>query len=365
MGNTEFMNTSNLFAELKILDLSTVLAGPSVGSFFAELGAEVVKIENPNRQDITRYWKLPNEKKDSSVSAYFSSINYKKNYLLLDLTDVAQRTKLYEQVKIADIILMNFKKGDQEKLKVTDKLLHKINPQLIIGKINGFGKDSDRLAYDLILQAESGIMSMNGTPESGPIKMPIALIDVLAAHHLKEAILIELLIKSKSENYEGKAINVSLYDAAVTSLVNQASNYLMANQVPQRTGSLHPNIAPYGELFKTADNKIITFAIGSNRHFKDLCQFLNVPELIEQKEFENVQNRVKNRTDLFELLAPLISKYKADFILKNMRTLKVPCGEVKDLEAVFSTKRAKNLVREEVIDGQHTKRVSGIAFKTN
>src|SRR5699024_9338562 len=136
---------------------------------------------------------------------------------------------------------------------------------------------------------------------SHPIKMPIALIYVLAAHHLKEAILIELLIKSKSENYEGKAIDVSLYDAAVSSLVNQASNYLMAGHVPQRTGSLHPNIAPYGELFKTADHKTITFAIGSNRHFKDLCEFLNIPELIEQEKFKNVQNRVSNRMELFEL----------------------------------------------------------------
>lgn len=359
------MDASDLFAELKVLDLSTVLAGPSVGSFLAELGAEVLKIENPKRQDITRYWKLPKENKDAPISAYFSSINYKKNYLLLDLTDADHRAKLYEKIETADIILMNFKKGDQEKLKVTDTLLHEINPKLIIGKINGFGKDSDRLAYDLILQAETGIMSMNGTPESGPVKMPIALIDVLAAHHLREAILIELLLKSKSENYKGKTINVSLYDAAVSSLVNQASNYLMAEHVPQRMGSLHPNIAPYGELFETADHKIITFAIGSDRHFKDLCEFLNVPELTEQEKFANVQNRVSNRTELFELLAPLIHKYEADFILKNMRTLKVPCGEVKDLEAVFATERAKNLVREEMINGQNTKRVSGIAFKTS
>lgn len=359
------MNISSLFAELKVLDLSTVLAGPSVGSFLAELGADVLKIENPKRQDITRYWKLPEEDKDAPISAYFSSVNYKKNYLLLDLTNLEQREKLYEKVQTADIILMNFKKGDQEKLKISDGLLHKLNPQLIIGKINGFGKDSDRLAYDLILQAETGIMSMNGTPESGPVKMPIALIDVLASHHLREGILIELLMRSRSENYVGKVINVSLYDAAVSSLVNQASNFLMAGHVPERIGSLHPNIAPYGELFKTADDKIITFAIGSNRHFKGLCEFLNITEVTQQEKFKDVQNRVENRKELFEMLSPLINKYEASFILKNMRDLKVPCGEVKDLEAVFSTKRAQNLVREEVIKGQDTKRVSGIAFIRN
>ena len=359
------MEKDKIFKGLKVLDLSTVLAGPSVGSFFAELGAEVLKIENPKHRDITRDWKLPNEDKNSSVSAYFSSINYKKSYLKLDLKNAEERAKLYQKVKTADLILMNFKKGDQEKLQISDEKLHALNSELIIGKINGFGKDSDRLAYDLILQAETGIMSMNGTPKSGPVKMPIALIDVLAAHHLKQAILIELYQKSNTENYLGKTLQVSLYDAAVSSLVNQASNYLMANHIPERIGSLHPNIAPYGEIFKTADHKLITFAVGTNRHFKKLCKFLEIEGLAENKKFDKVQNRVKNRTELFEILKPLLQEYSADFILSNMEKLKVPCGEIKDLEAVFSTKRAQNLVKEEIIAGQKTKRVSGIAFEIN
>ncbi len=359
------MNKSKIFKGLKILDLSTVLAGPSVGSFFAELGADVLKIENPHHRDITRDWKLPNEDKNTAVSAYFSSVNYKKSYLELDLKNAEQREKLYQKVKNTDIILMNFKKGDQEKLQISDEKLHSLNSELIIGKINGFGKNSDRLAYDLILQAETGIMSMNGTPESGPVKMPIALIDVLAAHHLKQAILIALYQKSNTKNYKGKTLNVSLYDAAVSSLVNQASNYLMANHIPKRIGSLHPNIAPYGEIFKTADDKLITFAIGTNRHFKKLCQFLKVEELAENKKYNQVQNRVKNRGELFEILKPLIRKFKAEMILSTMRDLKVPCGEIKDLAAVFSTANAQKLIKEEIIAAQKTKRVSGIAFKIN
>lgn len=359
------MPHSSPFKKLKIIDLSTVLAGPSVGSFFAELGADVIKVENPKRKDITRSWKLPNENKDSNVSAYFSSINYKKQYCFLNLKDEKDHTELISLLKTADIVLMNFKKGDQEKLNISDKALLKINPQLIIAKINGFGTESDRVAYDLILQAESGFMSMNGTSDSGPIKMPIALIDVLTAHHLKEGILIELLNKSKDKDYKGAIVTASLYDAAVISLVNQASNYLMADHVPERIGSLHPNIAPYGELFKTKDGKIITFAIGSYRHFKQLCDYLNLSELPEDTRFLNVQERVQNRTELFSLLKEKVVLYSSEDILSFMHKHFVPCGEVKDLEAVFKTEAAKNLVRAEEIDGEKTKRVTGIGFQTN
>lgn len=359
------MSHFSIFHTLKIIDLSTVLAGPSVGSFFAELGAQVIKVENSVYPDITRSWKLPNEDKNSTVSAYFSSINYKKSYQRLNLKEENQRKKLFEMLKDADLILMNFKLGDQEKLKISDAQLHSINPQLIIGKINGFGATSDRVAYDLILQAESGIMSMNGTPESGPVKMPIALIDVLAAHHLKEGLLIELFAKKGNPNYKGKSISVSLYDAAVSSLVNQASNYLMNNYVPQRIGSLHPNIAPYGELFNTSDQRTITFAIGSNRHFEQLCDFLKLSELAKDQRFSSVQLRVKNRVQLFELLKEKVLHFPADDILEYMHAHFVPCGEVKDLAAVFNSKMAQDLVRTEVIEGVETKRVTGIAFRVD
>ena len=357
------MEVSSIFKKLRIVDLSTVLAGPSVGSFFAELGAEVLKVEPPQKPDVTRSWKLPEEDKESAVSAYFSSVNYKKNYTELNLKDEAQRIALLRQVRNADLVLMNFKKGDQEKLKITDGVLRKDNPGLIIGKINGFGADSNRVAYDLILQAETGFMAMNGTPESGPVKMPLALIDVLAAHHLKEGLLIELLARNSVEAYKGKSVCVSLYDAAVSSLVNQASNYLMNGHIPERIGSLHPNIAPYGELFKTSDHKTITFAIGNNLHFKKLCLFLGVSELLEDHKFSTVQKRVAHRTELYEQLKPLVQKHKAVEVLSYMRKESVPCGEIKDLSAVFSNEKAKALIREENIAGIETKRITGIAFK--
>lgn len=268
------------FQDLKIIDLSTVLAGPSVGTFFAELGARVLKIEHPQHGDVTNTWRLKQESDLSKQSAYYSSVNYKKELVKLNLRLDADYHVFIDELKDADILLMNFKKGDDQKLKVTPTELWKINPSLLIGKITGFGSDNDRIAYDLILQAETGFMSMNGTPESGPVKMPVALIDVLAAHQLKEGLLLALL---QREQDKGQLVSVSLYDAAVCSLANQASNFLMEQQIPQRIGSLHPNIAPYGEIFETKDQQLLTFAIGSDQHFENLLLtlvWMNSPRIL-------------------------------------------------------------------------------------
>ena len=202
---------------------------------------------------------------------------------------------------------------------------------------------------------------MNGTPESGPVKMPVALIDVLAAHHLKEGILLALYEREKSG--KGTAISVSLYDAAVSSLVNQASNFLMAGHVPQRIGSLHPNIAPYGELFQTKDGSTITFAIGSNDHFAKLCKELNVEELIQDERFSINQNRVVNRVELKEALQPAVNSRSCESILAACQAVNIPAGKIQNLQEVFSSEKAQSLVREETIEGISTKRVTSVVFK--
>lgn len=350
-----------MFSKLIVVDASTVLAGPSVGTFFAELGANVIKVENPSAYDVTRSWKLPTEDKNSPISAYFSSVNYGKKYIQLNLKDENDNHKFKELIKVADILITNFKNGDEEKLDIEDKILRHCNPGLIIGKISGFGKNSDRVAYDLILQAETGFMSMNGTPESGPVKMPVALIDVLAAHQLKEGLLLAML-KLKNTGV-GSTVSVSLYDAAVSSLVNQASNYLMNKQIPQRIGSLHPNIAPYGELFKTKENDLITFAIGSDNHFKKLCHFLNLDDLVENPNYNSNQSRVINRIELQKVLQEKISLFSTNDILNEMLNLNVPAGKVKNLAEVFENEELQNSILKEDISGYKTQRVSSIAFK--
>ena len=349
-----------MFSKLLVIDASTVLAGPSVGTFFAELGAQVVKVENPTIHDVTRSWKLPSEDKDSLISAYFSSVNYGKKYIQLDLKNELDYHKFIELIKVADVLITNFKKGDEQKLNIEDSTLRKNNKGLIIGKVNGFGIDSDRVAYDLILQAETGFMSMNGTAESGPVKMPVALIDVLAAHQLKEGLLLAML--DKKETGIGRTITVSLYDAAVSSLVNQASNYLMNQHIPQRIGSLHPNIAPYGELFETKDQDLITFAIGSDVHFGKLCEFLGLVKLVKDNKYNSNQSRVLNRIELQKILQDKISSIPTNELLNAMLAMNVPAGKVKNLAEVFEDQNVKERILSESIAGSETKRVSSIAF---
>jgi crotonobetainyl-CoA:carnitine CoA-transferase CaiB-like acyl-CoA transferase len=253
--------------------------------------------------------------------------------------------------------------GDDRKLGLESKSLLKINPRLIIGKISGFGDQSDRVAYDLILQAETGFMSMNGTKDSGPIKMPVALIDVLAGHQLKEGILLALMERQLTG--KGREVSVSLYDAAICSLANQASNYLMTGHVAQRIGSLHPNIAPYGELFKTKDGATLTFAIGSDNHFEKFVTELGVPELARDARFVHNQQRLENREILFALLETLIYQFDSEQLLANLHLKHVPCAKVKALDEVFQAEEAKALVLSEDIEGKATKRVRTTAFKLN
>lgn len=349
-----------MLEKLKIIDLSTVLAGPSVATFFAELGSHVIKIENKHNPDVTRSWFFQGEEKQD-VSAYFSSINYKKEYQALDLLNPIDYNSFLEEISKADILISNFKEGDEEKLKVSDEDLRVINPTLIIGKIKGFSDESDRVAYDLILQAETGFMSINGTQESGPLKMPVALIDVLAAHHLKEGLLLALMERTK--NGTAKTVEVSLYDAAVCSLINQASNYLMSGKVPKRMGSLHPNIAPYGELFETRDVQLITFAIGSNLHFSKLCHFFELDHVPNDIRFIDNQQRVIHRGELEKLLKEKVSERTSEQIITAMRSEKVPYGIIKNIDEVVSSAASKKMIKTEIIDMKTTKRMSQIAFK--
>jgi crotonobetainyl-CoA:carnitine CoA-transferase CaiB-like acyl-CoA transferase len=189
--------------------------------------------------------------------------------------------------------------------------------------------------------------------------MPVALIDVLAAHHLKVGILLALLERYKTK--KGKTDSVSLYDAAVSSLVNQASNYLMNRHIPQRIGSLHPNIAPYGEIFETKDKQYITFAVGSQVHFEKLMHILKLDELI--KRFKTNQDRVKNRIEIAQLMQVALTKWKSTDLLPILHENYIPSGIIRNLKAVFQEKAAQDLVREETIDGIKTLRVSSIAFK--
>lgn len=351
----------SLFEDITVVEFAGVLAGPAVGNFFSELGAKVIKVENKKSGgDVTRQWRQPGEPSEGP-SAYFSSVNWNKESIFLNLDDVVDKQKAEGLIQDADIVLTNFKKGDDQKFGLTFSDLKALNPTIIQGHISGFGTNSDRLAYDLILQAETGFMSMNGQPESPPTKMPLALIDVLTAHQLKEGILCALL-KQKERPEQAFRVDVSLYDSAISSLINQATNWLMNGTVPKRIGSLHPNIAPYGEVFTTADNREVTLAIGSDRQFSAFCNILGFDSLAENPAYHHNEARVKNREALADILEQAIGQWKAGELLQKCQKHYVPAAEIKNLKQVFESEKSQQLLLRQQIEGRQTIRPKTSVF---
>jgi crotonobetainyl-CoA:carnitine CoA-transferase CaiB-like acyl-CoA transferase len=351
-----------IFADLKVLDLSTVLAGPSVATFFAELGAHVIKVESPfNGGDVTRSWRLPGESAASSVSAYFASVNFGKHYLEMDLGDSGSRPQLDELIAESDVVIVNFKHGDDVKFKLTSADIHGIQPRAVYAALTGFASDINRIAYDVVLQAESGHMFMNGTPQSGPVKMPVAMIDIIAAHQLKEGILCALYLRETTDR--GSTVRCTLEEAALTALANQASNYLMSGHIPQPLGSLHPNIAPYGETMRCADDRFIVLAVGSNVQFDALCKLIDQTHLLVDERFASNAQRVIHRKALAEALKPVFALHSCEDWMSRLNAAGVPAGEVKNMAQVMVGAAAKQMIREEIIDGQMTKRMSSVGFR--
>lgn len=356
------MKIDTIFKELKVVELAGVLAGPAAGYFFAELGAQVIKVENPKTGgDVTRSWKLKSEDAGTDTSAYYWSVNAFKQSIALDITVPAQLAQLHALVKEADVVISNYKSGDAAKLKTDYATLSALNPRLIVAAINGFGANSPRTAYDLILQAESGFMQLNAEPNGPPLKMPVALIDLLAGHQLKEAILIALLQRYKTG--KGCHIAVSLFDSAVASLANQATNWLIGKQLPKPLGSLHPNIAPYGEIFDTRDGHRVTFAIGSNKQFKALCVLLGCAPLAADAHYANNHLRVVNRSQLYALLYNYVKDFKWNELYQRCLENDVPLGRIRNLKEVFELPEAQAMLRRFSHNATDYQTVSGIAFR--
>ncbi len=333
-----------MFDELKVLELASVLAGPSVGQFFAELGAEVIKIENAlTGGDVTRSWKAAGEQTDDR-SAYFCSVNWGKKSVALDLNLENERKIVHALARKADIVIASYKPGDAEKLGVDYETLSTLNPKLIYGQITGYGNDNPRVGYDAIIQAEAGFISMNGEPGGQSLKMPVALMDILAGHHLKEAILLALWKRERTG--KGDCVEVSLIQAAVSSLANQATNWLVADKLPTKQGSSHPNIAPYGDVFQTKDKKEVLLAIGSDRQFQDLCSLLEIGSLGTDEKFRTNASRVEMRLELNSVLQSRIGQYLSDELLAEIHRAKVPAGLIQNVQQVFEMPEARELIIE-------------------
>lgn len=331
-----------MFSKLKVLELASVLAGPSVGQFFAELDATVIKIENPHTGgDVTRSWRVAGEQTDDR-SAYFCSCNWGKKSVLLDLSKPSDREKVIALAGKVDVIIASYKPGDAEKLGVGYNQLRASNPGLVYGVITGYGSTDDRVGYDAVIQAEAGFMDLNGEQGGAPVKMPVALIDILAAHQLKEGLLLALLKKERTG--EGSLVEVSLLETALASLANQATNWLVAGKVPSRQGSAHPNIAPYGDTFRTADGKLVLLAVGNDKQFENLVSVLGLSSTDAKfTAFKTNPERVANREPLKALLSAAIGKMQSMDFVRELNRHKIPGGLIQNVKEALMAPQAEEL----------------------
>lgn len=355
---------NQFFKGLKVVEFASVLAGPAVGMFFAELGAEVIKIENKTTGgDVTRGWKQPSEDPNSPISAYWCSVNWGKEHLFLDLNDPVDRATAKQIALAADVVISNFKPSSARRLGFDSDSLRVENHRLIYAQLNSYADPEDESpAFDAVLQAEAGFLYMNGEAERPPVKLPVALIDILAAHQLKEAILLALLHRERSG--EGTIVTTSLLESALASLANQASNFLMNDHIPQRMGTRHPNIAPYGDTYICADGQTLLLAVGTERQFSHLCTALGLGELLQNPDYQTNTARVLNRVQLNANLQEQIKKLTLQDAMTQLKASGVPAARIRDMKSVFEIPAAQDMVLEETMpDGQITKRVKTIAFK--
>ena len=312
-------------AGFRILDLSRVLAGPYCSMIFGDLGAEVIKIEAPGGSDETRHWGPPFQE---GVSAYYLSANRNKESITLDLRTLEGQEQFRELVKTSDVVLHNFKTGTMEKFGLGYESLAELNPKLVFCSITGFGETGplkDLPGYDFILQGMSGLMQITGTPESGPQKMGVAIVDILTG--LYACIGIQAALLERNMSGKGQKIDLSLYDCAVSSLVNIGSNYLMTGKEPLRRGNTHAQIAPY-QTFNAKDGLLIV-AVGTNTQFQALCDLVGwkPPEC-----FSTNAGRVENRETLTSILQLYLQEQTVSTWVEQMRAVGIPCGPVQTFE---------------------------------
>lgn len=317
-----------------------MLAGPSVGAFLAELGADVVKIEDLGAGgDPTRSWKLAGEGEREGRSTYFSSVNFGKRSLAVRWRHPEGLALVRRLASQAEVVLASFKPGREAETGLDYATLSAQNPRLIYAWISGFGPADSRPGFDMMLQAQAGWMSMNGHPDTPPARLPVAIVDLFAGHQLKEAILVALLQRERTGC--GQQLTVSLWDAALGGLANQASNYLMEGVIPQRMGSQHPNLCPYGTVLACQGGALLV-APGNDRQFHELTGALGCPELAER--FSTNPERVQHRTLVVDALQAAAAVRERDTVLAELARREVPASPLHDLRDVFADPLAEPLV---------------------
>jgi crotonobetainyl-CoA:carnitine CoA-transferase CaiB-like acyl-CoA transferase len=349
-------------AGIRVLDLSRILAGPWATQLLADLGAEVIKVERPGDGDDTRGWGPPfvSGAHDADLfSAYFLAANRGKKSVAVDLSSQDGREIIESLARSCDVVVENFRVGVARRLGFDFQTLSAINPGLIYCSITGFGQTGphkDKPGYDLLVQAMGGLMSITGSPGGEPMKVGVAVADILTGLYATVAILAAL--NERHTSGLGQHIDLALLDVQIAALANQGMNFLASGKAPPRNGNAHPNIVPY-QAFATSDGHIVV-AVGNDAQFARLVAVLSLPELSADLRFVTNADRVQNRAALIPILSQKIRSLRKRDLLRALEENRVPAGPINELHEVFADPQieARGLVVE------HDLTEGGPPFKT-
>ncbi|AXI08378.1 CoA transferase [Oceanobacillus zhaokaii] len=315
---------------ITVLDLSRVLAGPYCTMILGDLGAEIIKVEAPGGSDETRKWGPPFQ---HEISAYYLSANRNKKSITVNLKSEDGIKVIKQLAEKSDVVIHNFKTGTMERLGIDYDVLSAINPEIVYCSITGFGETGpmkDMPGYDFIIQAMSGLMSITGDEKSGPQKLGVAITDILTG--LYACIGIQAALLERENSHVGQKLDISLYDTAVSSLVNIGSSYLMSDKIPSALGNQHANIVPY-QTFQTFDGEMV-IAVGNNRQFQALCTILEIPTISSDQRFSTNPERVKHRERLIPILQQVLLTKTTAYWLEKCHENNIPCGPIQNIEEV-------------------------------
>ena len=330
---------------IRILDLSRILAGPWATQCLADFGATVWKVEKPGAGDDTRHWGPPWLKdsagRDTGEAAYYLAANRGKRSLAIDFTKSAGQKLILGLAERADVLIENFRVGTLARYGLDCESLRALNPRLIYCSISAFGQDgpdSGGAGYDAMIQGMSGLMSITGEPDGGPIKVGVAVSDLISGMYALSAILGALY--EREESGQGQAIDLALLDSQVAALANQGLNYLFSGVPPGRKGTAHPNIVPY-QAFATADGYLM-LAVGNDRQFESFCGAAGRPELAADARYRTNSGRVANRAALVPEIDRICRQKTTRQWLDALAPKGVPCGPINDLAQVFDEPQVKH-----------------------
>ncbi|MDI6878675.1 MAG: CaiB/BaiF CoA-transferase family protein [Desulfitobacteriaceae bacterium] len=334
-------------AGIKVLELSRTLAGPYCSMILGDLGAEIIKVEQPGTGDETRgyappYW--------GGESCYYLSLNRNKRGITLNLKTPEGQEIVKKLVKSSDVLIENFRTGTMEKFGLGYEVLREINPRLVYSAVSGFGRTGPMKndpAYDLLMQAFAGLMSVTGEPGKPPVKVGYSIADLATGMFAAIGVISALYEREKTSR--GQMVESSLLETLVSLQSYLGVGYLATGKVPQRLGAAHPNCAPY-QVFEAKDEYFI-IAVPNDWLWRKMCDALSLAELKEDPRFAINADRVHNRLELVELLTHYTHQYNAADIMAKLHEAGVPCGPINSIDQVLNHPQV--LHREMVVDVEH------------